>query len=519
MKLKRAVSIALCCALVCQPLCAAAAQDPIEGVEGLYYSYDNGFKGIYDEAGNRLAYGNEIEVISAEDRVFEVYVPMAGMGRSDGFASVVRIDENNVVHQLVEPSISQKRVSYSNLNGAKFVSERPMDKGSLLFDGTHRDLDGNIIEDIEAYLAPYGASLEIDDWAKDTVSYVYEYGGWLPNWMACNFKNKITRSDFCILVIEMIKQKKNNDDLKDSDRKQLPVIEDSYTSPFTDVDNYYVSAAYNLGIVSGRGDGRFAPYEYITRQEAAVMLVNAAKVMGIDDYDSTKSVGFVDESYFADWAEDAIDRICRIKNENGEYIMTGTGQGKFSPWWNYSREQAIVTLDRLYYTQTSIDNEFRVPVRADYKAIGESYSLGGFENSLFTKASLDSYFEKWSTLAQTQEEQDYVESLSNICNITARYLAALDVLNSENAADTDFLQSSAESMLERFQYGLYNIHFVDRLLTENSHDPYALLFFGEDELSGRIIEIWKDLYNENKINLTQLEKKSNFSFADLLEQD
>ena len=53
-------------------------------------------------------------------------------------------------------------------------------------------------------------------------------------------------------------------------------------SPFSDVDDIYITTAYNLKIVSGTGNNKFAPENYITRQEAAVMINNLATILNID---------------------------------------------------------------------------------------------------------------------------------------------------------------------------------------------------------------------------------------------
>ena len=48
-----------------------------------------------------------------------------------------------------------------------------------------------------------------------------------------------------------------------------------YSSPFTDVttNRGYITVAYDLGIVGGMGEGRFAPDQTATREQAAAMLV------------------------------------------------------------------------------------------------------------------------------------------------------------------------------------------------------------------------------------------------------
>jgi hypothetical protein len=109
---------------------------------------------------------------------------------------------------------------------------------------------------------------------------------------------------------------------------------------FTDTDKEYINNAYELGIVSGVGNNKFAPDNSITRQEAAVMLNNLAELVNITDINNSEK--FIDEKYFANWAKDSIYSI------SNKGIMLGTEENKFSPWMNYTREQAIATMLRLY---------------------------------------------------------------------------------------------------------------------------------------------------------------------------
>lgn len=55
----------------------------------------------------------------------------------------------------------------------------------------------------------------------------------------------------------------------------LAGVVDSYPSPFTDVtvSQGFITLAYDLGIIGGVGDGKFAPDKTATREEAAAMLV------------------------------------------------------------------------------------------------------------------------------------------------------------------------------------------------------------------------------------------------------
>ena len=88
------------------------------------------------------------------------------------------------------------------------------------------------------------------------------------------------------------------------------------TSKFTDVPASkwyagYIGAANGKGIVNGRSATTFDPEGLITRQEAAVMVTNAAKIcMMKTDLDSTKMrdtlAQFSDYITIADWAKNAM---------------------------------------------------------------------------------------------------------------------------------------------------------------------------------------------------------------------
>ena len=149
-----------------------------------------------------------------------------------------------------------------------------------------------------------------------------------------NYKSNITRKEFCSLTIEFIRQILYFAGEEPDDILGL----ESGESPFTDVNDMAVTTAYHLGIVSGIGGGLFNPYGEITRQEAAVMLTNLAKAF-LDDV-SAKPSSFSDAGDIAGWAKASVDYVY----ERG--IMSGTGNNKFSPKAQYTREQSIVTVVR-----------------------------------------------------------------------------------------------------------------------------------------------------------------------------
>lgn len=189
---------------------------------------------------------------------------------------------------------------------------------------------------------------ECSNWAKDCIV----YGRWLniiPDKINSDFSQKITRSEFCELAVRtylrcMINELDEDMSIKNyCDKFEMDIS----SNPFNDTENEFIILANKLGIVSGKGNGKFCPDDTITRQEAAVMLVNMADVL---DYviDLDKNPPFSDESYFASWAKDSIYKIVNFKGRADVPVMVGTEENKFSPWYSYSREQAIATMTRIY---------------------------------------------------------------------------------------------------------------------------------------------------------------------------
>ncbi len=214
-----------------------------------------------------------------------------------------------------------------------------LDNRYVTGDIDYYDTDGNIVSEPKegSGVSEKNIDTSCNDWAKESIDKAIELG-LVPENLQSNYTQKITRAEFCRLAMQTYIAKTKNQ------------IDTSAKTPFTDVDDYYITNAYNMKIIAGVGNNKFAPDNNITRQEAAVMLNNLATVLNVDT-DNSASNKFVDESYFADWAKSAIYSVVGIKSGD-TYVMVGTGNGKFSPWMNYTREQAIATMLRLYNCET-----------------------------------------------------------------------------------------------------------------------------------------------------------------------
>ncbi|MCL2235227.1 MAG: S-layer homology domain-containing protein [Defluviitaleaceae bacterium] len=131
-----------------------------------------------------------------------------------------------------------------------------------------------------------------DSWAAPTIEAAAEYG--LMRGMGdgvFGYGQTITRGHFAIVVGNMFDQE--SEDLSDPNlpitRRDMAVmlvralgysnlaaqVESFEANPFTDVEDYagYIIIAHHIGMISGVGEGLFAPNATATREQAAAMMV------------------------------------------------------------------------------------------------------------------------------------------------------------------------------------------------------------------------------------------------------
>ena len=174
-----------------------------------------------------------------------------------------------------------------------------------------------------------------DLWAQFDISDAPELG-LLDQDMLNGYHNQISREDFCKLVVKMIsvKQEKSIEDIISENKIDIN------NNHFTDTKNQDIIIANNLGIVLGKENGIFDPQGNITRQEAAVMLTNAAKVFGVDT--KAENIIFNDDKTIADWAKDSVNFVYKLE------VMKGVGENMFDSKGTYTRQQSFVTIFRLF---------------------------------------------------------------------------------------------------------------------------------------------------------------------------
>lgn len=97
--------------------------------------------------------------------------------------------------------------------------------------------------------------------------------------------------------------------------------------------------AYENGIVDGMGNGTFAPYATLTRQQMAKILYGYAVLSG--EADQTTDLTFADTAAIASWAVDGVE-YCVAAG-----LMNGVGDNRFDPSGSANRAMGAAVLSRM----------------------------------------------------------------------------------------------------------------------------------------------------------------------------
>lgn len=170
-----------------------------------------------------------------------------------------------------------------------------------------------------------------DHWAYTAVEYCYDHGivsGISTTEYGANYS--ICRRDFVLMLYNALGK---------------PAVTGS--SSFTDVDPsaYYTAAvtwASSNGLVSGVGEGRFAPDDLVTREQAATILHQAMPLLGLSSTEPDLSVleQFADQGQIADYARPHMAALV------SQGLLSGTGDGLI-PKGNLTRAEMASLLYRL----------------------------------------------------------------------------------------------------------------------------------------------------------------------------
>ena len=181
---------------------------------------------------------------------------------------------------------------------------------------------------------PALAANELSEWAKAEVESA-ESTGIVTGLDIQSYQSPITREQFCVLVFNMIQAASDMSSL-------VEPIEPIAESPFTDVDNGCVNALFAKGIINGKSESKFAPNDFLTREEAATILTRTAYTVISQIPFTLPEPTYQDNADISEWAREG------VKTVSGVGVMKGVGDNCFAPKMTYTVEQAICTVYRAY---------------------------------------------------------------------------------------------------------------------------------------------------------------------------
>jgi uncharacterized repeat protein (TIGR02543 family) len=172
-------------------------------------------------------------------------------------------------------------------------------------------------------------------WAREGIASAIQKG-FVPAEIQGSYTDVITRQEFCRMAVKWVEYATG----KDIDTVLAEKGLSRNPGAFTDTNDPDILAAFALGITTGTGNNQFTPDGQFNREQAATMLMRTLRAAGLDETDAPAEA-FADINTASNWAVEGINFV----RANG--IMDGTGDNNFSPQRTFTREQAIITFNRI----------------------------------------------------------------------------------------------------------------------------------------------------------------------------
>lgn len=190
-------------------------------------------------------------------------------------------------------------------------------------------------------------------WAKPEIEEAISLG-FVPADLQNNYKTPMTRAEFAKLSVSFVAYHFDMqvDEMVnwylsshvDGSGNALVFKEDSFTDIERNEHAYFIKCANSMNIVNGKGDNLFDPDAFITREEAATMLIRVYFCYGSGVKLGPKSAGvdcFSDVQDISPWADSAVRYMYQWD------VMKGISDTSYAPKDYYTKEQSIATFLRL----------------------------------------------------------------------------------------------------------------------------------------------------------------------------
>ena len=170
-------------------------------------------------------------------------------------------------------------------------------------------------------------TFEPSEWAKSDIDKAVK-NELVPELNQINYRGKINRLEVCQLIDNLL-------------NKQNVTKPESTENPFSDTTDKSVISMYNHGIIDGKNESEFAPYDYVTREELAKVLSNTFYLINQKVQFNNCTHEYADQEEISCWALDYV-RDMHLLN-----IMIGNPENEFKPHDNLTKEELIITLLRV----------------------------------------------------------------------------------------------------------------------------------------------------------------------------
>lgn len=175
------------------------------------------------------------------------------------------------------------------------------------------------------------------NWAKSAVD-TARNAGIVPEQVDQAYTQSITRADFCALAAAVYRTWEKSGNVKSVEKTAVS---------FSDTKDEDVLLCASLGVVNGVGNGKFAPQQQLTRQQAASMLHRLGNLRK----NAKDSVKDRMPHVFADGADIQAWARSDVYWAYNSGVMNGVSGNRFAPNNSYTHEQSIATMLRLYDTK------------------------------------------------------------------------------------------------------------------------------------------------------------------------
>lgn len=167
-------------------------------------------------------------------------------------------------------------------------------------------------------------------WAKTSVDEAIQMGI-VPKMNQIDYIKDINRLEFCQMAYALLYS-----------QGVVDVEPEVRFEPFGDTLDPAVIALYDTGIIQGKTEKLFYPYDNITREEIAVILNRIYQFMNYVPL-KEQSINYIDQEQISTWAVDSVKAVSAVN------LMQGKEQMRFAPKDKTTKEESIVTLLRLYH--------------------------------------------------------------------------------------------------------------------------------------------------------------------------